>query len=160
MWKAFSELQQLGWIDEHRPRMVSVQSTGCAPIVKAFKEGKEESEMWEGASTIASGLRVPKALGDFLILRAIRESGGEAVAVSDEEMLEDTKLMAREEGIFPCPEGAATLSALRYLVEEGSIDRSDKVVLFNTGSGLKYTELFPLRLPILDLKEKIDYEKL
>ena len=160
MWKAFKELQQLGWIDEHRPRMVSVQSTGCAPIVKAFKEGKEESEMWEGASTIASGLRVPKALGDFLILRAIRESGGEAVAVSDEEMLEDTKLMAREEGIFPCPEGAATLSALRYLVEEGSIDRSDKVVLFNTGSGLKYTELFPLRLPILDLKEKIDYEKL
>jgi threonine synthase len=160
MWKAFKELEELGWIDEHRPRMVSVQSTGCAPIVKAFKEGAEESETWEGASTIASGLRVPKALGDFLILRAIRESRGEAVAVRDEEMLEDMKLMAREEGIFPCPEGAATLSALKHLVEEGSVDRNDGVVLFNTGSGLKYTELFPLKLPVLDPKEEIDYEKL
>ena len=160
MWKAFSELQELGWIGERRPRMISVQSTGCAPIVKAFKEGAEESEMWEGASTIASGLRVPKALGDFLILRAIRESRGEAVAVDDEEMLEDTKLMAKEEGIFPCPEGAATLSALKHLVEESSVDKNDRVVLFNTGSGLKYTELFPLKLPVLDPKEEINYQKL
>jgi len=160
MWKAFSELEEMGWVDGHRPRMVSVQSSGCAPIVKAFKKGAEESEVWENASTIASGLRVPKALGDFLILRTIRESGGTAVAVSDEEMLEDAKLMAKEEGIFPCPEGAATLSGLRRLIEEGLVDRNDRVVLFNTGSGLKYTELFPLKLPVLDPKKKIDYEKL
>ena len=150
MWKAFEELEELGWIEGPRPRMVSVQPSGCAPIVKAFKEGAEESEVWEGASTIASGLRVPKALGDFLILRAIRESGGTAVAVSDEEILGAVRLMAREEGIFPCPEGAATLAGLKRLLEEGTVDKDDRVVLFNTGSGLKYTELFTLRLPVLD----------
>ena len=160
MWKAFGELEELGWIDGNRPRMVSVQASGCAPIVKAFKEGKEESEFWEGASTIASGLRVPKALGDFLILRTIQESGGEAVAVDDEEILEAVKLMAREEGLFACPEGAATLAGLRRLVEEGSVDKAERVVLFNTGSGLKYTELFPLKLPVLDPEGKIDYGKL
>ena len=160
MWKAFKELDELGWIDDHRPRMISVQASGCAPIVKAFREGAEESEMWEGVSTIASGLKVPKALGDFLILRVVRESGGEAVAVDDDEILEAVRLMAREEGIFPCPEGAATLAGLRRLVEEGSVHRDERIVLFNTGSGLKYGELFPLKLPVLDPEGEIDYSGL
>ena len=142
MWKAFDELEELGWIRSERPRMVSVQSEGCAPIPKAFKEGREESEYWEGAKTIADGLRVPKALGDFLILRAVRESGGTALAVSDSEILESVRLIAKNEGIFACPEGAATHAALRRLVEERWIDRDEKVVLFNTGSGLKYIHLF------------------
>ena len=160
MWKAFQELEQLGWITDHKPRMISVQSTGCAPIVKAYAEGKESSEMWEDAQTIAAGLRVPKALADFLILRAIRESRGTAVAVTDKELLEDTKTMARAEGIFACPEGGATLSALRHLVDEGSIDHGERVVLFNTGSGLKYTELFPADLQVLDPAQRIDFHRL
>lgn len=160
MWKAFGEMEKLGWIKGPRPRMISVQSTGCAPIVKAFNEGKEDSEMWRNASTIASGLRVPKALGDFLILRAIRESHGTAIAVEDTEILEDVKLMAKEEGVFACPEGAATLSALRHLMEKGFIDKNEKVVLFNTGSGLKYTELFTVNLPVLDPAKKIDFSQL
>jgi threonine synthase len=160
MWKAFGEMEKLGWIKGPRPRMISVQSTGCAPIVKAFNEGKEDSEMWKNASTIASGLRVPKALGDYLILRAIRESHGTAIAVEDTEILEDVKLMAKEEGVFACPEGAATLSALRHLMEKGFIDKNEKVVLFNTGSGLKYTELFTVNLPVLDPAKKIDFGQL
>lgn len=142
MWKAFNELEALGWIGDERPRMVSVQSEGCAPIPKAFREGKEESSYWEGAKTIADGLRVPKALGDFLILRAVRESGGTAIAVSDSEILESVRLIAKNEGIFACPEGAATYAALKRLVENEWIDKDDRVVLFNTGSGLKYIHLF------------------
>jgi threonine synthase len=142
MWKAFDELEAIGWIrDTKRPRMVSVQTTGCAPIVKAFQEGKEESEFWENAYTIAAGLRVPKALGDFLILRAIRESGGTAVAVSDEEILSAIGELAESEGIFACPEGAATVAGLKRLLENGLVSPEENIVLFNTGSGLKYPEI-------------------
>jgi len=160
MWKAFDELERLGWIGSERPRMVSVQSEGCAPIPKAYREGKEESEFWEGAETLAAGLRVPKALGDFLILRAVRESGGTALAVSDTEMMDAVGLMARKEGVFACPEGAATLAALRCMFEDGEVDRDEQIVLFNTGSGLKYTDLFEVTAPILDPNEKFDYERL
>ncbi len=152
MWKAFQELEGMGWIGEERPRMVSVQAEGCAPLYKAYIEGRSESEYWEGAKTIAAGIRVPKALGDFLILRIVRESGGMVITVSDEEIIDSVGLMAREEGIFPCPEGAATLAALRRLVEEGQVDRGDRVVIFNTGSGLKYVDLFSVEAPIIDPK--------
>jgi len=160
MWKAFDEMEHIGWIGSKRPRMVSVQSTGCAPIPKAFEEGREESTFWEGADTIAAGLRVPKALGDFLILRAVRESRGSALAVSDDEIREAIGAIARNEGLFACPEGAATLVALRRLIDDGSVDRDERVVLFNTGSGLKYTDLFEVDAPIVDPDEKIDYKNL
>jgi threonine synthase len=122
--------------------MVTVQSEGCAPMVKAFHEGREFAETWQGAHTIAGGLRVPAAVGDFLILRALRESGGTAVAVSDQEMVEAAKLMGRTQGIFPCPEGAATLAAFQLLRRQGWIDDDEKVVLLNTGSGHKYAHLW------------------
>ncbi len=142
MWKAFDELEAIGWLqDTKRPRMVSVQAIGCAPIVKAFEEGKEEAEFWENAHTMAAGLRVPKALGDFLILRAIRESGGTAVAVTDEEILSAVGELAESEGIFACPEGAATVAGLRKLLENGLVSPDESVILFNTGSGLKYPEI-------------------
>ena len=160
MWKAFDELERLGWIGSDRPRMVSVQSEGCAPIPRAYREGKEESDFWEGAETIAAGLRVPKALGDFLILRAVRESGGTALAVSDREIMDAVGLMARKEGIFACPEGAATLAALRRMVEDGEVDRGERVVLFNTGSGLKYTDLFKVDAPVVDPGAKLDFRSL
>ncbi len=160
MWKVFDELEEMGWISSERPRMISVQAEGCSPIVKAYKEGKEESEFFTGASTVAAGLRVPKALGDFLILKAIRESGGEAIAVSDEELIADVRLISRLEGIFACPEGAATISALRKMVEQGHVDRDERVVLFNTGSGLKYTDLFTIEAPVADPKKPFDYHSL
>ena len=142
MWKAFDEMEQLGWIGPERPRMVSVQSEGCAPIPKAFEEGTEASEMWRNAHTVASGLRVPKALGDFLILAAVRESGGTALAVSDEELMRDARRIGAAEGIFAAPEGGACLSALRRLRESGDVTEDDTVVLFNTGTGAKYVEAF------------------
>ncbi len=142
MWKAFAEMEALGWIGSERPRMVCVQSDGCAPIVRAFLEGHESAELWRGPSTIADGLRVPGAIGDFLILRALRESGGTAVAVPDQEMLAAAKQLGRIEGIFACPEGAATLAAFKVLRLRGWIHDEDTVVLFNTGSGLKYAHLF------------------
>ena len=142
MWKAFDEMEQLGWIGPERPRMVSVQSEGCAPIPKAFEEGTEASEMWQNAHTVASGLRVPKALGDFLILAAVRESGGSAIAVSDEELMSDARRIAAAEGIFAAPEGGACLTALRRLREAGEVAEDDSVVLFNTGTGAKYVEAF------------------
>ena len=160
MWKVFDELEELGWIGGERPRMIGVQAQGCSPIVKAYKEGKEESEFFTGASTVAAGLRVPKALGDFLILKAIRESGGEAIGVSDEELMADVRLISRLEGIFACPEGAATISALRKMVDQGNIDRDERVLLFNTGSGLKYTDLFTVEAPIADPKKPFDYHSL
>ena len=160
MWKAFDELERLGWIGDDRPRMVSVQSEGCAPIVKAFKEGKEEAEFWEGAETIAAGLRVPKALGDFLILQAVRESGGTALAVSDEEIMDAVGQLAANEGIFACPEGAATLAALIRMVDGGEVDRGERVVLFNTGSGLKYTDLFEVDAPVVEPGAKVDFKSL
>ncbi|KPJ60762.1 MAG: threonine synthase [Latescibacteria bacterium DG_63] len=142
MWKAFDEMEKLGWIGEKRPRMVTVQSQGCAPIVKAFQDGLEFAEPWQEPRTIADGLRVPSAVGDFLILRALRESHGTAIAVSDEEMTEAVRLMGRTQGIFACPEGAATLAAFKSLRERGWIREGETVVLFNTGSGLKYTHLW------------------
>jgi threonine synthase len=142
MWKAFEEMEALGWISAGRPRMVSVQSTGCAPVVRAFEEGADEATPWEGAKTVADGLRVPAAVGDFLMLRALRESGGTAVAVSDEEMVADTIVMGRTEGIFAAPEGGATVSAFRRLRREGWIKDGESVVLFVTGSGHKYGHLF------------------
>jgi threonine synthase len=142
MWKAFDEMEELGWIGPERPRMVTVQSEGCAPMVRAFHEGWEFAETWEDAATLADGLRVPAAVGDFLILRALRESGGTAVAVADQEMLEATKLIGRTQGIFSCPEGGATLAAFQHLRQQGWIDDGERVVLFNTGSGLKYAHLW------------------
>jgi threonine synthase len=142
MWKAFGEMEALGWIRAKRPRMVAVQSDGCAPMVKAFHEGRRFAEPWQGAKTIADGLRVPAAVGDFLILRALRESNGTAVAVSDQEMIEAVMLMGRTQGIFACPEGAATLAAFQRLRSQGWIGDGERVVLFNTGSGLKYAHLW------------------
>ena len=145
MWKAFDELQQLGWIGEKRPRMISVQAAGCAPILRAFQKGDRFAEEFENAATVASGLRVPKAIGDFLILDAIRESGGTAVAVTDEELIAGAKELARSEGIFASPEGGACVPALRQLLARGDLKPDEKVVLFNTGSGIKYLELFETR---------------
>ena len=141
MWKAFDEMEQMGWIDSRRPRMVSVQSVGCAPIVRALEEGTETARLWENAQTRASGLRVPVAVADFLMLRAIRETGGCAVAVSDEELIEATHEIARHTGIFAAPEGGATLAALRKLLERNDIEADERIVLFNTGSGYKYLEM-------------------
>src|SRR6202011_2543437 len=137
MWKAFDEMEQLGWIGPARPKMVSVQSTGCAPIVKAWDEGKSTSEMWTNAATAASGLRVPKPYGDYLILEILKNSRGTALGVTDKEILEATRHWARIEGIFAAPEGAASLAAYRKLLESGFFALDDIVVLFNTGSGLK-----------------------
>jgi threonine synthase len=142
MWKAFDEMEKLGWIGPERPRMVAVQSDGYAPMVKAFHEGRVFAPPWRDAKTIAEGLRVPAAVGDFLILRALRESGGTAVAVSDQEMLEAANLIGRTQGIFACPEGAATLVAFQRLRDRGWIGDDETVVLFNTGSGLKYAHLW------------------
>jgi len=141
MWKAFGELEQLGWIGNKRPRMVSVQAIGCAPIVKALDENKTTAEPWINAQTVASGLRVPQAVGDFLILQAIRESGGTAVSISDDEMLAEIPRMGKAEGIFFCPEGAACVAALRRLVENRWIRPADQVLIFNTASGLKYLDV-------------------
>jgi threonine synthase len=141
MWKAFAELGALGWISDHRPRMVVVQAEGCAPIVKAFAEGATEAPLWPNAQTMASGLRVPKAFADFLILQAVYASAGMAIAVADAEMAEAQHILATTEGIFACPEGAATVAALRSLRRRDWIQAHERVVLFNTGSGLKYADL-------------------
>jgi threonine synthase len=142
MWKAFAEMEQMGWIGSKRPRMVSVQAAGCAPIVRAFEEGSRFAEEFPNAATVASGLRVPRAIGDFLILDALRESGGAAVAVTDEELLSAVREIGATEGIFCAPEGAACLPALRKLLQQGHVHSSDRVVLFNTGAGVKYLESF------------------
>ena len=142
MWKAFDEMEQMGWIDSKRPRMVTVQATGCAPIVTAFEQGKRFANEFPDARTTASGLRVPKAIGDFLILDALRASGGSAIAVTDEELITATKEIGAAEGIFCAPEGAACLPALKKLLANGSVKSNESVVLFNTGSGVKYVESF------------------
>jgi threonine synthase len=141
MWKAFDEMERMGWIGSHRPRMITVQATGCAPIVRAWEEGAGAAEPWQGAHTYASGLRVPRAVGDFLILDAVRASGGAGVAVTDDEMRAWTPVMGSLTGIFPAPEGAATAAAVAHLRENGTLGGDESVVLFNTGSGLKYVEL-------------------
>lgn len=139
MWKAFEELQKLGWLENiKRPRMVSVQAEGCAPVVKAFEAKASFCDFWTNAQTIASGLRVPKSFADHLILKDIYESDGTAVAVSDEAILETQKFLAKTEGIFAAPEGAATLAALKVLIQQKWVHPDERIVLFNTGSGLKY----------------------
>lgn len=138
MWKAFDEMEQLGWIDGQRPRMVSVQAEGCAPIPRAFHAGEEFASTWEGAQTVAAGLRVPSAVGDFIMLRVLRESKGTGIAVSDEALVEAQMRMSRLEGTFVCPEGGATLAALEALLKEGWVSTEERIVLFNTGTGLKY----------------------
>jgi threonine synthase len=138
MWKAFAELEALGWIGSERPKMFAVQASGCAPIVKAFDEGVEHAERWENAHTVAAGIRVPRAVGDFLILRAVRESGGKALAVDDDDTLQAVDDCARQDGLLLCPEGGATLAAWRKAVRDGLVDAGDEVVLFNCATGLKY----------------------
>src|SRR3982750_3324437 len=142
MWKAFDEMQELGWIGAKRPRMVSVQAAGCAPIVRAFEKGERFAEEVTNASTVASGLRVPKAIGDFLILDAIKESDGTAITVTDEELIAGARELARREAIFAAPEGGACVPALRKLIERGKVKPDERVVLFNTGSGIKYIDAF------------------
>jgi threonine synthase len=141
MWKAFEEMQALGWIGKERPRMVTVQSSGCAPIVKAWDEGKAASEAWPHATTLAAGLRVPKAYADYLILDILRKSQGTAIAVTDDEIMDALRAWAAHEGIFAAPEGAAALAAYRRLLASGFFKPEHKVVLFNTGSGLKYIDV-------------------
>jgi len=138
MWKAFAELEAIGWIGPKRPRMVVVQAAGCAPIVKAWQDGAEHAPRWENANTFAAGIRVPQAIGDFLILRAVRESGGFATAVGDDAIAEAWREVAAEEGLLLCPEGAATYAAYKQALAHGRIRPSDRVVLFNCASGLKY----------------------
>ncbi len=158
MWKAFAELGAIGWLGDRRPRMVAVQATGCAPIVKAYQEGAEHAEPWENAQTIAGGIRVPVAVGDFLILRAVRESGGFAIAVPDEEILSAREEVARREGFLLCPEGAATYAAYTRALSEGRVGKDERVVLFNCGSGLKYD--MPRVTRGLDRHSQIDYASL
>jgi threonine synthase len=150
MWKAFDELEQLGWLSSgsKRPKMIAIQASGCAPIPKAFEQGKSVSEPWKDAHTFASGLRVPKAYGDYIILDIIRRSGGTAIAISDEEMLASMLEWAREEGFFLCPEGAAATAAYDKLLANGFLKPSDKVVIFNTGTGLKYIDVISQALGI------------
>jgi threonine synthase len=147
MWKAFAEMERLGWIGGRRPKMIAVQAEGCQPVVRAFEEKEPFSRFYEGAHTVAAGLRVPKPLGDFLVLQAVRESGGTAIAVSDEEMLEAGVHLASDEGIYAAPEGAACVAAARKLLGRGFLKASDRMVLYNTGSGLKYPEAYSTRFP-------------
>lgn len=142
MWKAFDEMEQMGWIDSKRPRMISVQPSTCAPIVRAFENGTRFADEFENAATVASGLRVPKAIGDFLILDAVRASGGTAIAVTDAELVAAVKEIGAATGIFVAPEGAACLPALRKLIEQNMLGEGESVVIFNTGSGIKYLEAF------------------
>lgn len=145
MWKAFDEMEALGWIGSARPRMVSVQAAGCAPVVRAFETGADTAEPWPDAHTVASGLRVPAAVGDFLMLRILRESGGHALAVDDAEMIAAAHEMARYTGMFPAPEGGACLAALHRLFEVDLVHRDERIVLFNTGSGYKYLEALTVK---------------
>ena len=142
MWKAFNEMEALGWIDAKRPRMYSVQASGCAPIVRAFEAGADHAAEFPNAQTRASGLRVPKAIGDFLMLRILREAGGGAIAIDDDEMIRVTREVGGAEGLFVAPEGAACFAALRSLIDSGTIKPDEQVVVFNTGSGIKYLECY------------------
>ena len=158
MWKAFAELRELGWIGDRLPRMVAVQSSGCAPMVRAFEAGLEHAEPWEDAATVAAGIRVPAAVGDFLILRAVRESGGFAVAVNDESIIEARDRAAADSGFLMCPEGAATLAAYLQEVESGRIRPDESAVLFNCATGLKYP--MPTAAERLDCQVPLDIDAL
>jgi len=155
MWKAFEELEAMGWISSKRPRMIAVQATGCAPIVKAYEDGVEHAPVWQNAHTAAAGIRVPIAVGDFLILRAVRDSGGFAIAVTDEAIFAARDEVAREEGLLLCPEGAATFAAYKEALADGQVAASDKVVLYNCATGLKYP--IPQVDRTLDRHQPIDY---
>ena len=158
MWKAFDELEALGWIGSKRPRMFAVQASGCAPIVRAFEAGEEHAERWEGAATVAAGIRVPKAIGDFLILRAVRASGGAALAVGDPAILAAVDACAKQDGLLLCPEGGATLAAYSQALRDGLVDEEEQVVLFNCATGLKYP--LPAAGETLDLGGPIDLGRL
>src|SRR5208283_3621993 len=147
MWKAFEEMEKLGWIGGRRPKMIAVQAEGCQPVVRAFEENEPRSRFYENARTVAAGLRVPKPLGDFLVLQAVRQSGGTAIAVSDDALLEAGVRLAADEGIYAAPEGAACVAALEKLLASGFLKRTDRIVLYNTGSGLKYPEAYSARFP-------------
>ena len=155
MWKAFAELEAIGWIGPERPRMVAVQATGCAPIVKAFDEGEEHAPLWQDAHTFAAGIRVPVAVGDFLILRAVRESGGFAIAVTDEAIAETRDRAAKAEGLLLCPEGAATLAAYTQALSDGRVAPDERAVLYNCATGLKYP--LPKVGRALDRHQPVDY---
>ncbi|HEX8384021.1 MAG TPA: threonine synthase [Sphingomonas sp.] len=155
MWKAFDELERLGWIGPKRPRMYAVQASGCAPIVRAFEAGEEHAERWEDAATVAAGIRVPRAVGDFLILRAVRESGGRALGVGDPAILRAVDECARRDGLLMCPEGGATLAAYTQAVRDGLVDEEERVVLFNCATGLKYP--LPEAPQWLDRHSEIDF---
>ena len=155
MWKAFDELEAIGWIGSKRPRMVAVQAEGCAPIVKAWEEGKRHAETWVDAHTVASGIRVPAAIGDFLILDAVRQSDGFASAVSDADIEQARTDAAGQDGVLLCPEGAATLAAYRAALESGQVSSDDEVVLHNCGSGLKYP--MPEAGSDIDRHKPVDY---
>jgi threonine synthase len=158
MWKAFDEMEKLGWIGSERPKMFAIQASGCAPIVKAFEAGEEHAERWEDAHTIAAGIRVPKAVGDFLILRAVRESGGRAMAVGDPAILKAVEDCAKKDGLLLCPEGGATLAAYRQALIDGLVDEDDDVVLFNCATGLKYP--MPEANAWIDKNGPIDFDAL
>lgn len=147
MWKAFQEMEALGWTGSKRPKMIAVQVEGCQPVVRAFERGEARSQFWDNATTVASGLRVPKPLGDFLILDAVRSSGGTAIAVSDFDLIDAGIQLASEEGIFIAPEGAACVAAVERLLASGFLKRGEKIVIYNTGSGLKYLEAYSTRFP-------------
>jgi threonine synthase len=154
MWKAFDEMEKLGWIGSRRPKMIAVQAEGCQPVVRAFLENEPRSRFWDDAHTVAAGLRVPKPLGDFLVLNAVRESGGTAIAVSDEDMLEAGARMASDEGIFAAPEGAACVDAAARLLRSRFLKSTDRIVIYNTGSGLKYPEAYATRFPRITAGEQ------
>ncbi len=158
MWKAFHEMEALGWIGSKRPRMVAVQATGCAPIVKAYEDGERHATLWQGAHTFASGIRVPVAVGDFLILDAVRESGGFAIAVDDDKIENARREIGAREGVLVCPEGAATYAAYKEALKDGRVGAGDRVVLFNCGNGLKYE--MPEMAGRLNRNEPINYEDL
>jgi threonine synthase len=155
MWKAFDELEAISLLGPRRPRLIAVQAEGCAPIVRAWQRGAEVSEPWAGATTLAAGLRVPKALGDFLVLRALRQTGGCAVAVSDAEIRAAVQVVARSDGLFLSPEGAATVAALPRLLEQGALGRDERIVLFNTGVGLKFPEVVNLTVPMMNPDDEL-----
>jgi threonine synthase len=158
MWKAFNEMEALGWIGPKRPRMVAVQATGCAPIVKAYDDGERHATLWQGAHTFASGIRVPVAVGDFLILDAVRESGGFAIAVDDDRIEDARREIGAREGVLVCPEGAATYAAYKAALKDGRVGADDRVVLFNCGNGLKYE--MPEMAGRLNRLEPINYNDL
>jgi threonine synthase len=157
MWKAFDELEKIGWIGSKRPKMVAVQAEGCAPIVKAYDDGKEHAPLWDDAFTHAWGIRVPIAVGDFLILKAVRESGGFAIAVNEDHIFECRDRVAQKDGVLRCPEGAATFAAWEMALKSGQVNKDDKVILFNCATGLKYP--MPETNQFLNKNQPIDYEQ-